>query len=1209
MKRLWISKIILFLTLLFFIFAFLLSGKYKFLQHKEVNVKQFEKILYEKESLTQNALKQLLQKVNLHLYTIENGIFFFKDFDYKKYSAEDIYFLIYQYDTLRYWTDNHLVVPDVIDNTFDLSISKIGVSWYKIKRIKSGSYDIVGLIKIKDEFPYSNKYLKDKFASGFGFIPGEVKISLIPVSYGFDIKDRSGDYLFSLVPVVSNSVSDGKKGLQVVLFIIAVWLFVLYLWLRLRDWSFIKLVFFSAGVLFLRLLMLILHYPAFLYDSDLFVPILGFYSLGDLFVDIPLFIFMIYAFYKKLNYSSLRPEKNYFTFDLIVLFLFNVFVISLLYLFYDLLYQLVLKADFNFELYKVSYFPLKSILILFYFGIIFIIIFLFYYRVLRSLLKYLNLWISLVIIVISALVVYAISFVISHYYGDGYKLLYLLLLLIIAILAYKGNENLRLFIFIDGLVAFMTIIIILSGLNSSIRQKLEYHASHLEYFRDNVAEQLLTNITAKFDKDDILQAYLEHKWSNNLKEKLLNYLYLEYLDGYLKKYAITFTICGSDTEFQGNDQYQVCADRYKTLLEREGVRISRYVYFINRMGELPGYIVYYPYGDKILILELHPSATANRIGYPDLLLKENTPGNTDLEYAVYKNGQLVYKTGDYIYPRTSDFWMQVYKNGRYIKWQGYKHFVNFDSDNDYLIVTSYKTVTLWDGIISFAYLFVFYVIITTVVFSLCSLCSDKRTFSFRTRILLFMIGVLTLSFLIFGATAAFISVQNYKNKFYQQIKQTLSRTRDAVEQLQSANLSPDDGYKLKYFVKNLASILDIDINLYDKSGRLMATSRQAVFENKLLGKRMSYRALEKLLNDKYLEFLDKEAIGSLSYNSAYTVVTDIDKKVYGFINIPYFANPQELRKEIVDMLVTLANLYIIMFLLTVVIAYFLSEQIIAPLRELQEKLKRLKVGHKYEKIDYKGKDEIGQLVEEYNNMVDKLEESVQLLAKSERESAWRDMAKQVAHEIKNPLTPMKLSIQLLQKAWENNDEDFGERLNEVTRTLIEQIENLRNIAEEFSNFAKMPKSENEKIDLAQKIENLVKLYENINNVEVKALIKARPVYIWADNKQISRAFINLIKNAIQAIPEGVKGKVVIELERKDDKALVKVIDNGTGIPEEVRGKLFTPSFTTKSSGMGLGLSMVKNIVQNARGKIWFDTQIGKGTVFYVEFPLYQQDKS
>jgi len=304
--------------------------------------------------------------------------------------------------------------------------------------------------------------------------------------------------------------------------------------------------------------------------------------------------------------------------------------------------------------------------------------------------------------------------------------------------------------------------------------------------------------------------------------------------------------------------------------------------------------------------------------------------------------------------------------------------------------------------------------------------------------------------------------------------------------------------------------------------------------------------------------------------------------------------------------VTLINLYVLLFLITLFIAILMSEQVISPLNILQQKLKMLEVGQRYEKIEYKRKDEIGLLVDEYNKMVDKLQESVNYLAKNERESAWREMAKQIAHEIKNPLTPMKLSIQLLQRAWENNDKNFGKRLKDVTQTLIEQIETLKNIAEEFSAFAKLPPPENEKIDLAQKIENIVKLYENTENVEIKTVIKARPVYVWTDNKQLSRVFINLIKNAIQAIPEGVHGKVEIELDKTDEKAIVKIKDNGTGIPEEIRDKLFLPSFTTKSSGMGLGLAMVKNIIQNANGRIWFETEVGKGTTFFIEFPLYKE---
>jgi len=473
-----------------------------------------------------------------------------------------------------------------------------------------------------------------------------------------------------------------------------------------------------------------------------------------------------------------------------------------------------------------------------------------------------------------------------------------------------------------------------------------------------------------------------------------------------------------------------------------------------------------------------------------------------------------------------------------------------------------------------------------------------------------MLIILTVAFLSLGTVTVYYNMNKFMQKFEQETKSKLHSVATAIEFAISENkINPDEVWmpysqsSSSLEVKKQADIFQLDLNLYDKNGFLIATSRDRVYENNLIGPYINHRAFDKLVLDRIEDFTQSETIGKLKFSSSYTAIQcKDDKSVY--LNIPFFANPQLLHEEISDLIVTLINLYVLLFLLTTAIALFLSEQVITPLNVLQQKLKRLELGQRYEKIDYKRKDEIGKLVEEYNKMVEKLDESIELLAKSERESAWRDMAKQIAHEIKNPLTPMKLSIQLLQRSWENKDDNFDQRLKEVTKTLIEQIETLKNIAEEFSTFAKMPQSNNEKIELAQKIENLVKLYDNLENVKVRAIIKKRPVYIWADNKHISRVFINLIKNAIQAIPDGVEGLVDIVLEAHDGKALVKIKDNGTGIPEDVQSKLFTPSFTTKSSGMGLGLAMVKNIVTNAGGKIWFETELGKGTTFFIEFPLY-----
>jgi two-component system, NtrC family, nitrogen regulation sensor histidine kinase NtrY len=291
------------------------------------------------------------------------------------------------------------------------------------------------------------------------------------------------------------------------------------------------------------------------------------------------------------------------------------------------------------------------------------------------------------------------------------------------------------------------------------------------------------------------------------------------------------------------------------------------------------------------------------------------------------------------------------------------------------------------------------------------------------------------------------------------------------------------------------------------------------------------------------------------------------------------------------------------------VAVFISNQITRPLVLIQENLQKMQLGKRNEPIQYKRDDEIGSLVKEYNKKVDELAVSAELLARSERESAWREMAKQVAHEIKNPLTPMKLNIQHLQRA-KGDGEEFKKYVERVSAVLIEQIDNLSNIATEFSNFAKIPTARNQVFLLAEQLQKIIELFESHENVEIKFHpSKLENIEVNADREQLSRALINLLKNAIQSIPEGQTGKIDIHLKRRDHMALILVTDNGAGIPEELREKLFSPSFTTKSSGMGLGLAIVKNIVENFAGKIWFETDTEKGTTFYIEIPVYEPKES
>jgi nitrogen fixation/metabolism regulation signal transduction histidine kinase len=300
----------------------------------------------------------------------------------------------------------------------------------------------------------------------------------------------------------------------------------------------------------------------------------------------------------------------------------------------------------------------------------------------------------------------------------------------------------------------------------------------------------------------------------------------------------------------------------------------------------------------------------------------------------------------------------------------------------------------------------------------------------------------------------------------------------------------------------------------------------------------------------------------------------------------------------------LLNFYIVIIMLTILVSVIMGNQITKPLLMLQEKFKNIKLGARNEPVHYNSRDELGGLVKEYNRAIEELARSANQLARSERESAWREMAKQIAHEINNPLTPMKLSVQHLKRAYDNKSERFDEYMEKISSSLVEQIDTLSAIASEFSNFAKMPTAHNECIDLIAQINAVLPLFAVGGNRQTfrTDFHGLESAIIFADREQISRVFINLLKNALQAIPKGRKAEIDIDVLKINHIFWIRVKDNGTGIPEEMHEKIFRPNFTSKSSGMGVGLSIVRNIIESANGTINFKTKQDEGTMFIISLP-------
>jgi nitrogen fixation/metabolism regulation signal transduction histidine kinase len=369
---------------------------------------------------------------------------------------------------------------------------------------------------------------------------------------------------------------------------------------------------------------------------------------------------------------------------------------------------------------------------------------------------------------------------------------------------------------------------------------------------------------------------------------------------------------------------------------------------------------------------------------------------------------------------------------------------------------------------------------------------------------------------------------------------------------------------------------------------------------------LAYLYLNKLQKS---QLINNARIANLSFIAAYVPLHNSKSEVIAYLGLPYFSNEKDYQDRIGIFLNALINVYALVFVAIGFIAVFIASRITNPLTLIQKLLRDTKIGERNEHINWRRNDEIGNLISEYNTMISALEQSAEKLARSEREFAWREMAKQVAHEIKNPLTPLKLGVQLLEKSWKEKDPKFDVKFERFTKSFIEQIESLSHIASEFSNFAKMPETKLEQVNLNEIIEQSIILFRQSEHTTINFRNSTgNDVIVYADKDQILRCFNNLIKNAIEARSEERHCIVEILLYRKQDAVGIEIKDNGTGMHTELERKIFTPNFTTKSSGTGLGLAFVKQAVENIDGNITFETIPGIGTTFFIKIPLAETKK-
>ncbi|HTF05849.1 MAG TPA: ATP-binding protein [Bacteroidia bacterium] len=1158
------------------------------------------------------------------------------------YRDKGIVLLIYQGDTLKYWSDNSAAVENYMKEVcLDQRMSRLRNGWFEtIQRTDNTGRVYLGLLLIKNEYPYENQYLINSFAEGFR-MPPETKIVVGQPESTTSVNASDGTYLFSLV--FKQQGSTDLSVLQLLLHILLTLLGGVFLIAFLRKESSSlrnslgkrwPAVLFVAFIVLLRFLTILIHYPAPFYDLPLFSPLHygdanSFWNpnLGDFLINVSLFFYLaVYVNAHLKKYPASIPAADpssaggkWKTIGLASLLLCIPAVVA--WGINSMISGLVQNSDISFQVNNLFGLSEYSYTGIFMIALMLASFFLLSESILRILEASLKPRRNRLIALLIATA--AVSGV-HHLFGsvDLLAILWPMSVLFVLILRNSEEEgeafSFSIIVFLVLLFSFYTTHMLLKqGMHKEHDSRIVF-ADKLAAEQDPFAEHFFSEIEEKLSTDTALIRTTQAPTPDfALFEKTIRQ---QYFSGYWEKYEVKVTLFDTMCTplLRSSSPWSDNILHFEEMCEKEGApTFSDNFFYIDkgtgRISYLAKVVLQYPgrethLGQGTLFIEFDSKLMSEEIGFPELLLDRELGLNQKLinySYAKYKNGQLLNRAGEYQYGLTTEF---IPGSGQYnyIETDGWDHLV-YRPDETTIVILS-KVEEGWLGkATSFSYIFAYFSLLLIVSLFLRQLLVTGPTFSnltFKYRIQLVLVMIVLVSLGLFGAGSIYYIRQQYQVKNAEIISEKAHSVVLEIEgKLQEDKLNASYRDYATYLLKKFSNVFFTDINLYDPEGNLYASSRPKVFDEGLASRKMNPEAFGQISVMKKSEYIHDENIGNLAYLSAYLPVKNKEGQLQAYLNIPYFAKQNDLEKEISTFMVALINVYVFLFALAVLAAIFISNYLTHPLRLIQEKMRQVKLGKKNDPIEWKSKDEIGSLVGEYNRMIVELSNSAELLAQSERESAWREMAKQVAHEIKNPLTPMRLSIQLLERAYKDKAPDIDQKVERLSRTVLEQIDTLSSIASAFSDFAKMPKPILETMELRTVVQNTLELFsENDEDVEFEFRDEVKgEMTISGDREQLPRVFNNLFRNAIQAIPEGRKGKVIVELSRQNKHFIVSVKDNGTGIADEVIDKIFVPNFTTKSTGMGLGLAMVKNIVEGCGGMIWFETTRDKGTTFYVSF--------
>lgn len=1136
-------------------------------------------------------------------------------------------FLIYDRYRLKYWSDNKFVPPlQVLVDSFDVRLLRIGREAYILKRDRIDSeHVVISLVTLLKDYTISNDYLttewnEDVFPSpNFSILDPTATLGA-PVCLGDNCVFRihfSPDQL---------PVNENLRAIAITFFVLSIAAFLIMVFsilpaIRSRspEWGFVYLL---VVMFLLRALMTGFQFPSSLLDSAYFDPQVFASSafnasLGDMLINVVAILVLCLYLFRNFFRSRLLLKRHDGIRSWLLLILCGLLVLFAWlypYIVIQTLYNnsaIVLDISQSLQFGGLRIVALISVLLS---GIS---AFLFAHPFISVLVSQGEKG-RFVVAFLAAMILFA-GF--NELTGQAYlSSLVCGSVNFFAVSFLRLHKNLRVLSY--GTFAYLFVCIFFLSANGAWairhfthKEKIEAQFRFANAFlidRDFFAEYLLNDAAGKIGSDAFIQTRIMSPFLG--KEPVRQKIRQLFLPGYFNKYDIQiyiFNSFGAPVDNQAPLSFQdlvraYAREPYRTDYENiflvtnpESDVTRKYVMVvpIERLQAVYGYVV----------IELSLKKIIPENVYPELLVDRTFQQfyhTQDLNYAVFSSDDIVFTSGEYNYEKLFNrAWLKDERlSTSGISINGYDHIAEEDQAGRVAVVSSRSIPTVY-GIANFSFLFVlglFIILVMIFIQGVYNYFLGKRLF-FSARIqlylnLAFFVPLIIVSVTTLGLTSR--SSQQQLNNEY------LNKSRVFGQQIagylnQDVNDIDDGRTSLSNHLADIAQLSNLDANLYNTQGHLIATSQPLIFESNLLSRYINSNAYFRILAGENL-VIEAEHVGKLRYYVAYTALKSPQTAdLIGILGIPFFQSASLLERVQTTILTNILNIFAVIFIVLLVLSYFVSERLTFPLRFITQSLRKTSLTKTNEPLTWTATDEIGIMVKEYNSMLFKLSESKIELEQTQREKAWREIAQQVAHEIKNPLTPMKLTLQQLERAIREGN-GSPERTKKAIESLLSQVDTLNDIASSFSGFAKMPEPVIQKLELVALLKRVTDLHSPTGEIALRS--NEKEVYILGDEQLLSRTFSNLILNGLQSGRPGRRTRVTVTLEAGDDKVKIYVEDNGRGIDPEIADRIFLPHFSTKKSGSGLGLAISRQAVHQMNGTISFETKVGKGTKFIIELP-------